>query len=63
MGDGLADGVSSRFELLIDKNKERFYELESWQLSRVVHQHPRPGEGIVVNETIVAVFVYVGDES
>lgn len=60
-GPGL---LSERFELVCKVNRDRGYDLESWQLSRV-HVPPRPlpppdddaEQRSYLNETIVAVFV------
>ena len=48
-----ADLLSNRFELVIQANAERGYELDSWRLDRVFI----PAEGGIINETIIAVFV------
>jgi hypothetical protein len=45
------DLLSMRFEEVIEVNRERGYQLQSWHLSRVYVEE-------ALNETIIAVFVW-----
>lgn len=48
-GEGSAELLSQKFELVINTNLERGYKLIDWKISTVVHQD-------VLNETIIAIF-------
>jgi hypothetical protein len=49
--------LSERFEAVMLRNHESGYRLHSWKLNRVVMPVPVKGDEIVINETIIAVFV------
>lgn len=49
-----SDTIARRFEHVIAVNKERGYELESWQYQQTAYQHEGVGR---ILETIVAVFL------
>jgi hypothetical protein len=51
-----APSISKSFELVIEQNEKRGYELESWQLSRVVVHDAPIAQAMGINETIIAVF-------
>lgn len=49
--------LSERFEHAIAVNKERGYELESWQYQKVAHPDQEYMHKTVISETIIAVFI------
>lgn len=49
--------LSDKFDALIESYVEKGYELESWQMQRVVHLDNDSDYTQIIDEKIVAVFV------